>query len=757
MIGKKKDELRLKVIEPRQNDIGRGIVRIDPKIIKKLELTPGDVVKITGTKSTVAKIWPALPEDEGSGAIRMDGILRRNSGAGIDENVTINKVFTKPAKSLVFSPTEPLKIMGGEEYLQQVLEGRVFSRGDMITINVMGRKIDLIVTSFKPAADAALLSKETAIKISEKPVKEESLTLPRVSYDDIGGLEEEVKKVREMIELPLRHPELFDKLGVEAPKGVLLHGPPGTGKTLLARAVASETEANFSSLSGPEVMSKFYGQSEENLREIFKNAEENAPSIIFIDEIDSIAPKRDEVSGEVERRVVAQLLALMDGLNARGKVVVIGATNRPNALDPALRRPGRFDREIEIGIPNRDARFEILKIHTRGMPLDNKVKLKKLSDLTHGYVGADIAALAKEAAMRSLRRVLPKMDLEAEEIPVEILNELIVTKDDFFAALRELEPSAMREVIIENPNVHWKDVGGLEKAKQELIEAIEWPLKYPKLFEHMNFEVPSGILLYGPPGTGKTLMAKAVATETEANFISVKGPEFFSKWVGESEKAVRETFKKAKQAAPCIVFFDEIDAIVPTRGGNSSDSHVTERIISQILTELDGLETLHGVVVIGATNRADIIDPALLRPGRFDRLVYIPVPDIAARKEIFKIHTRDKPISKNVDIGILAELTDNLNGAEIAAICNEAVMLAIREYLVNGGTDTDQNVKKARIKMDHFELALKKVAPRASKDPKDAAKGVGGIDAEPGASMGREKVGASLNNIKPNGKQPMYA
>lgn len=757
MIGKKKDELRLKVIEPRQNDIGRGIVRIDPKIIKKLDLTPGDVVKITGTKSTVAKIWPALPDDEGSGAIRMDGILRRNSGAGIDENVTIKKVLAKPAKSLVFSPTEPLKIMGGEEYLQQVLEGRVFSRGDMITINVMGRKIDLIVTSFKPAADAALLSKETAIKISEKPVKEESITLPRVSYDDIGGLEEEVKKVREMIELPLRHPELFDKLGVEAPKGVLLHGPPGTGKTLLARAVASETEANFSSLSGPEVMSKFYGQSEENLREIFKNAEENAPSIIFIDEIDSIAPKRDEVSGEVERRVVAQLLALMDGLNARGKVVVIGATNRPNALDPALRRPGRFDREIEIGIPNRDARFEILKIHTRGMPLDKKVKLKKLSDLTHGYVGADIAALAKEAAMRSLRRVLPKMDLEAEEIPVEILNELIVTKDDFFAALRELEPSAMREVIIENPNVHWKDVGGLVNAKQELIEAIEWPLKYPKLFEHMNFEVPSGILLYGPPGTGKTLMAKAVATETEANFISVKGPEFFSKWVGESEKAVRETFKKAKQAAPCIVFFDEIDAIVPTRGGNSSDSHVTERIISQILTELDGLETLHGVVVIGATNRPDIIDPALLRPGRFDRLVHIPMPDKDARKEIFKIHTRDKPILKNVNIDILAELTDNLNGAEIAAVCNEAVMLAIREYLVNGGTDSEQKVKKAKIKMDHFELALKKVAPRAGKDPKDAANGVGGTDAEPGAPIGNEEVGASMNKIKPNGKQSMYA
>lgn len=757
MIGKKKEEIKLKVTEPRQNDIGRGIVRIDPQIIKELGLTPGDVVKITGTKSTVAKIWPALPEDEGKGTIRMDGILRRNSGSGMDENVTIKKVLAKPSKSLVFAPTEPLKIMGGEEYLQQVLEGRVFSRGDTMTINVMGRKIDLIVTSFKPTADAALLSKTTTIKISEKPVKEESMTLPRVSYDDIGGLEDEVKKVREMIELPLRHPELFDKLGVEAPKGVLLHGPPGTGKTLLARAVASETEANFISLSGPEVMSKFYGQSEENIREIFKDAEENAPSIIFIDEIDSIAPKRDEVSGEVERRVVAQILALMDGLNSRGKVVVIGATNRPNALDPALRRPGRFDREIEIGIPSRDARFEVLKIHTRGMPLEKKVRLTKLADLTHGYVGADIAALAKEAAMRSLRRVLPKMDMEAEEIPVEILNELIVTKDDFFAALRELEPSALREVIIENPNVHWKEVGGLESAKQELIEAIEWPLKYPKLFEHMNFEVPSGILLYGPPGTGKTLMAKAVATETEANFISVKGPEFLSKWVGESEKAVRETFKKAKQAAPCIVFFDEIDAVVPTRGGNSGDSHVTERIISQILTELDGLEALHGVVVIGATNRPDIIDPALLRPGRFDRLVYIPMPDVEARKKIFKIHTRDKPLAKDVKIELLSEITDNINGSEIAAICNEAVMLAIREYLANGGTDNETKIKSAKVKMEHFEFAIKKVMPRTPKDVKNSDKEHGMPGTEPGTSMGREEIAANMDKLKTNEKQPIYA
>ena len=553
-----------------------------------------------------------------------------------------------------------------------------------------------------------------------------------------------------MIELPLRHPELFDKLGVEAPKGVLLHGPPGTGKTLLARAVASETEANFLSLSGPEIMSKFYGQSEENIREIFKNAEENAPSIIFIDEIDSIAPKRDEVSGEVERRVVAQLLALMDGLQSRGKVVVIGATNRPNALDPAIRRGGRFDREIEIGIPNRDARFEILKIHTRGMPLEKTVKLKKLADLTHGYVGADLAALSKEAAMRSLRRVLPKMDLEAEEIPVEILNELIVVKDDFFAALRELEPSAMREVVIENPNVNWTEVGGLETAKQELIEAIEWPLKYPKLFDHMNFDSPSGILLYGPPGTGKTLLAKAVATETQANFISVKGPEFLSKWVGESEKAVRETFKKARQAAPCIIFFDEIDAVVPTRGGGSSDSHVTERIISQILTELDGLESLHGVIVIGATNRPDIIDPALLRPGRFDRLIHIPMPDLDARNEIYKIHTKSKPLAKDVKLDILAEITGGMNGAELAAICNEAVMLAIREYLADGGTDNETKFKKAKIKMQHFEQAIVKVAPKTQLDNK--SKGL--VDQRLDQPMTPDQFGAQIS--KEIDKEPMY-
>ena len=707
----KKNEVKLKVAEARPNDIGRGIIRIDPFIQKKMNLEPGDIVKIIGKKETVAKVWPGFPNDELSNVVRIDGMIRRNADVGIDENVVIIKTTVKPAKKVTFAPTQQLKIMGGEEYLQQLLEGRVLAKGDLITINVMGRKIDLVVTNFSPGGDAIIIEAKSEIHLSDKPVSETISKLPRVTYDDVGGLDEEVKKVREMIELPLRHPELFDKLGVEAPKGVLLHGPPGTGKTLLARAVANETNSNFQSLSGPEVMSKFYGQSDENIREIFKNAEENAPSIIFIDEIDSIAPKRDEVSGEVERRVVAQILALMDGLESRGKVVVIGATNRPNALDPALRRPGRFDREIEIGIPNRKARWEILKIHTRGMPIDKNVRLSKLSDLTHGFVGADLAALTREAAMRALRRILPSINIEEEEIPPELLNDLIVHDKDFKEALRELEPSALREVIIENPNVNWADIGGLANVKQELIESIEWPLKFPKLFDHMKGETPKGILLYGPPGTGKTLLAKAVATETEANFISVKGPEFLSKWVGESEKAVRETFRKAKQAAPCIVFFDEIDAIVPVRGGGFGDSKVTERIISQILTELDGLESLHDIVVIGATNRPDMIDPALLRPGRFDRLLYIESPEFDARKEIFKIHTREKPLARNVKLEKLAKDTEGFSGADIAAVCNEAVMLSIREYVKAGGTDKSERFSGNRIHMRHFEKAVEKVKP----------------------------------------------
>jgi transitional endoplasmic reticulum ATPase len=628
-----KKEKILRVVQAKSSDDGKGIARVDPALMRILQLSQGDTAIVEGTRATAVTVYTGYPEDENRGTVRIDGSTRKNAGVGLDEKVSIKKVVPKPATKVTLAPTQPLKIMGGEQYLLQTLEGRPIVKGDLIEVNIMGRKFDLVVQSFQPASEAGVIQSFTEIKLSEKPAKQEVAKGPKVAYEDIGGLRDEVDKVREMIELPLRHPELFEKLGVEAPKGVLLHGPPGTGKTLLAKAVASETSANFTSIGGPEIMSKFYGESEERLREIFKEAAENAPSIIFIDEIDSIAPKRDEVTGETERRVVAQLLALMDGLEGRGKVVVIGATNRPNALDPAIRRPGRFDREIEIGIPDKEGRLEILQIHTRGMPLADDVDLVQLANMTHGYVGADLAALSREAAMRALRKVLPSIDLEAETIPLDVLNSLRVTMGDFMSAYREMQPSTLREVLLETPNVKWEDVGGLEQPKQVLMESVEWPLRYGALFKHMNATPPKGILLYGPPGTGKTLLARAVATESQANFISVKGPEFLSKWVGESEKAVRETFRKARQAAPCVIFLDEIDAIAPVRG-KSSDSGVTERVVSQILTEMDGLEALHNVVVIAATNRPDIIDPALLRAGRFDRLVFIPPPDLEEWKEI---------------------------------------------------------------------------------------------------------------------------
>ncbi|MCX8173270.1 MAG: CDC48 family AAA ATPase [Thermoplasmata archaeon] len=715
MSGKISEKEHLKVIEATPRDAGRGIVRIDTEYMERNGLEPGDVVIVEGTRKTAAIVWPSYPDDEGTGTIRMDGITRKNAGAGIDDKVVVRKADVKKASRVVFSPTEPIKIFGAE-YLSQILEGRVLMKGDAVELNLMGRKVTLIVTSYAPSADVVMINGNTEVEVSEKIAKEKEVGVSRVSYEDIGGLKEEIKKVREMIELPLRHPELFDRLGIEAPKGVLLHGPPGTGKTLLAKAVANETNANFYSISGPEIMSKFYGQSEENLREIFKEAEENAPSIIFIDEIDSIAPKRDDIKGEVETRVVAQLLALMDGLKSRGRVVVIGATNRPNALDPALRRPGRFDREIELGIPNRDARHEILQIHTRGMPLAEDVDLAALADLTHGYSGADLAALVKEAGMKALRRILPNIDMESEKIPVQTLNSIKVTKDDFIGAFREMEPSTLREVLIERPNVHWGDIGGLEAQKEELKEAVEWPLKYPALFRHFNTKPPKGILLYGPPGTGKTLLAKAVATESEANFISVKGPEFLSKWVGESEKAVRETFRKAKMAAPCVIFFDEIDAIVPVRG-QSCDSHVTERVISQMLSELDGIEELHNVVVIAATNRPDIIDPAVLRPGRFDRLIYVPMPGNEERLSILKIHTKNMPLAEDVKIERIVELTENYNGADLAAVVQKASYLAMREYLnESGGKVDEEKLKNVKVTMKHFEEALKQVKPLSKQE-----------------------------------------
>lgn len=707
----------LRVAEAEQSDVGRKIARIDPEVARQLDLSTGDALEISSMgKKTTVLCWPAREKDTGKGLVRIDGYLRNRLDVGINDSVEIKKVQSKSAEKVTLAPTEPLRIVGAEGYLQEYLLGGLLSTGDIFPLTIMGQRVDLVVISTKPSGPV-LMEDSTEVTVSEESEKAIQAAkgdgAPSISYEDIGGIKNEVSRLREMIELPLRHPELFKRLGVEAPKGVLLHGPPGTGKTLLAKAVAHETNANFYTIGGPEIMSKFYGESEERLREVFKKAEENAPAIIFIDEIDSIAPKREEVSGEVERRVVAQLLSLMDGMSSRGKVVVIGATNRINAIDPALRRPGRFDREIEIGVPDRDGRLEILQIHTRGMPLEKDVDLGVIANMSHGFVGADLQAVAKEAGIRALRRVLPEIDLTTENIPSDILKKIVVTMDDFLSVIKEIEPSALREVFVEIPDVKWDDIGGLEYVKQELQEAVEWPLKYQALFLHSDATPPKGILLYGPPGTGKTLMAKAAAHESEANFISIKGPELLSKWVGESEKGVREVFRKARQAAPCIVFFDEIDAIAPTRGGMGSDSHVTERVISQLLTELDGLEVLSNVIIIAATNRPDIIDAALLRPGRFDRLLYVPPPEKESRIKIFKIHTSKKPLADDVKIETLAADTEGYTGADIAALASAAVMLALREHIEKYKDPKKAESAKTELKlhMKHFEEAMKKIRP----------------------------------------------
>lgn len=712
----------LKIAEAEQRDIGRKIARIDPEVVERLGISSGDALELSsGGKKTTVLSWPARENDRGKGLIRVDGYLRNRLEIGINDTVDVRKVESKDAKSITFAPTEPLRIIGAEEYLAEYLDGALMTKGDTVPINVMGQRIDLVVISTNPSGPV-IVNDSTKITVSEESAKAIDISkeggVPSITYEDIGGIGDAVGRVREMIELPLRHPELFKRLGVEAPKGVLLHGPPGTGKTLLAKAVANETSANFYTIGGPEIMSKFYGESEEKLRNIFQQAEKNAPSIIFIDEIDSIAPKREEVSGEVERRIVAQLLSLMDGMSSRGKVVVIGATNRINAIDPALRRPGRFDREIEIGVPDRNGRLEILQIHTRGMPLDKDVNLEKLADISHGFVGADLQALSKEAAMRALRKVLPQIDLSSESIPADTLKKIIVTMQDFTDVAKEMEPSAMREVFVEVPDVNWEDIGGLSSIKQELQEAVEWPLKYQSIFTYTDAIPPKGILLYGPPGTGKTLMAKAAANESEANFISIKGPELLSKWVGESEKGVREVFRKARQAAPCIIFFDELDAIAPTRGANFGDSHVTERVISQLLTELDGLEILTNVVVIAATNRPDIIDPALLRPGRFDRLLYVPPPDRESRVQILKIHTRKKPLDQDINIDELANRTEGYTGADISSLSSTAVMLALREHITRypDPKDADKNVQGLKIQTHHFEEAIKKIRPLSKQE-----------------------------------------
>ena len=717
--------LSLKVLEAYTRDVGRGVARIDYDSMDTLNASTGDVIELKGKRRTVAKCLPLYPSDEGKGIIRIDGLGRNNSGIAIGDTITVKKIKAVPAEKVVVAPLEAIPPID-ERYLADALESVPLIKGDNVMVPYFGGRLTFQVIGVTPAADAVLVTQKTTFHIAEKG--ETLRGVPQVTYEDIGGIRDEIKKVREMIELPLRHPEIFEKLGIEAPKGVLLYGPPGTGKTLLAKAVANESNAHFISISGPEIMSKFYGESEARLREIFKEAREKAPSIIFVDEIDSIAPKREEVTGEVERRVVSQMLSLMDGLEARGKVIVISATNRPNAIDPALRRPGRFDREIEIKVPDKKGRQEILQIHTRNMPLagedqDLPVKIEKVASISHGYVGADLEYLCKEAAMKCLRRLLPELNLEEEKIPPETLDKLVVNSEDFKKALVEVTPSGMREVFIENPDVSWDKVGGLAEVKKELMEAVEWPMKFPGLYDNLGHKMPRGILLHGPSGTGKTLMAKAVATQSEANFVSVRGPELLSKWVGESERGIREIFKRARQSAPCVIFFDEIDSIAPIRGAGG-ETAVTERVVSQLLTELDGMENMHGVVVLAATNRADMIDPALLRPGRFDKIIQVPIPDKESRKSILKINAEKIPTisdtndPKHVDFDKLAEITDGLSGADTASIANTAVSLVIHEFL-----DSHPDVKEiektsidAKVSMKHFEDAVKKV--REQKDLK---------------------------------------
>ncbi|MBN2421577.1 CDC48 family AAA ATPase [Candidatus Woesearchaeota archaeon] len=730
-------ETRLKVAEAMPDDVNKGIVRIDHKLMKELGLREGDIVEIEGTRKTVGIVDRALPGDIGLDIIRMDGLIRRNAKSSLGELITARKTEIKEAAKVILAPAKQgVMIRAPPDMFKQGLLGRAAMKGDIMSFGgtrtrrkTMGMNplfdeifssvfedafnvgfgfgdLKFVVVDTSPKG-AVIITENTEVVLNPEAVElEKEKELPDVTYEDIGGLDEEIKKIREMVELPLKHPEIFERLGIEPPKGVLLHGPPGTGKTLLAKAVASETNANFVLINGPEIMSKYYGQSEENLRKKFEEAEANAPSIIFIDEIDAIAVKREEVTGEVEKRVVAQLLGIMDGLKSRGKVIVIAASNIPNALDPALRRPGRFDREIEIGVPGKVGRLNILKIHTRNMPLKEDVKLEELVDVTYGFVGADLASLCKEAAMIVIRRVLPDIDLKSDHsLPKDILQQLVISKQDFQDALKVVRPSAMREILVEVPDVSWEDIGGLDNVKQELKEAVEWPLKTPEAFTRMGITPPKGILLYGPPGAGKTMLAKAIANESDANFISIKGPELLSKWVGESEKAVRKIFQKARQLSPAIIFFDEIDSIVPKRG-MSADSGVTERVVNQLLTEIDGLVEMKDVVVIAATNRPDMVDPALLRPGRFDRLLLVQIPDEAMREKIFKLHTTGMPL-KGVDLKKLAKETEGYVGADIETISREAGILALRK-----------DIKAKEITQANFDEALTKVRPSVDAEAK---------------------------------------
>jgi transitional endoplasmic reticulum ATPase len=730
------NSVKLKVMEALQEDAYKGIARIDTATMRALNVRPGDVIVICGSRESVAIVDRGYPADVGEQVIRIDGIIRKNAKTGIGEMVNVTKADVKEAKKIVIAPAQKgIAVQAGQgalDMFKRGLLGRAVMTGDLVVMGGAQRRRDLMADSFEdlfnifgeamgnfgfPGFDSTkfvvastmpkqpvIITETTELVLNPKAIEMIEEKIPEVTYEDIGGLDEETKKIREMVELPLKHPEIFARLGIEPPKGVLLYGPPGTGKTLLAKAVANESEANFMLLNGPECMSKFYGESEKRIRDLFDQAEKNAPSIIFIDEIDAIAPKRENSFGEVERRVVSQILTCMDGLKSRGRVVVIGATNMPNTIDPALRRPGRFDREISINVPDKNGRLSILKIHTRNMPLEG-VDLKELAAITHGFVGADVAALCKEAAMNVLRRLLPTLKLKEDEpIPADVLNKLKVYSNDFRQALKFVQPSAMREVMVENPNVKWTDVGGLENAKQELKEAVEWPLKYPDSFKRVGIKPPLGILLYGPPGTGKTLLAKAVATESEANFIQVKGPSLLSMWVGKSEEGIRKVFERAKQVAPCIVFFDELDALASSRG-REVGTHVTERVLNQLLAEMDGIEELHDIVVIGATNRPDMLDSALLRPGRFDRMVGIYAPEKVEREAIFKVHTKTMPLAKDINIKQFAEKTQGCSGADIEAICREAGMLALRE-----------SIEAKEVKKKHFEAAMKKIGSSISDD-----------------------------------------
>jgi transitional endoplasmic reticulum ATPase len=752
----KKQEIKLKVVESLQDDAYKGIARIDPETMRNLSINRGDVISIKGNRSTVAIADKAYPADVGEGIIRIDGILRRNAKTSIGDMVEISKVEVKEAKKITIAPAQKgIMVQGDPENLKRGLLGRTVVKADIVVLGGVQRRKDLfsemgfgddfgdifgeafsnmgfgnlgrgvsqlrfLVVNTNPN-QPVIITENTEVMLNPKAVEIEEENIPEITYEDIGGLSDEIKKIREMVEIPIKHPEIFQKLGIEPPKGVLLHGPPGTGKTLLAKAVANESEANFILLNGPEVMSKFYGESEKKIRQIFEDAEKNSPSIIFIDEIDAIAPKREDVSGEVERRVVSQILTMMDGLKSRGRVIVIGATNRVNAIDPALRRPGRFDREIEINVPSKEGRLSVLKIHTRDIPLTKDVNLNELASKTHGFVGADLEALAKEAAMNVLRKFLPQLKLDGEEqIPQDILSKLVVTQNDFMEALKVVRPSAMREVLVETPNVDWDSVGGLEQIKQELNEAVEWPIKYPESFERMGIRPSRGILLYGPPGTGKTLLAKAVAKESEANFIQIKGPSLLSMWVGKSEEGVRKIFERARQVSPCVIFFDEIDSLAGKRGVETG-TKVTERVLNQLLAEMDGLENLNDVLIIGATNRPDLLDPALLRPGRFDKILLINAPEKEGRKTILDIHTKKMPLGSSKKIysekereALLEEFaqrTEGYTGADLESLSREAAMLSLRESI-------DSKI----VQKKHFEEAIQKIKPSVTKSTIDVYK-----------------------------------